>query len=154
MLQNWCRRSPRASASAKAERFRGDAATWVDAAARDLQNNRGASVIIAGETQPPEVHALVQHMNSALGNVGVTVRPQPGRVVGNQPESVRALVDEMKSGAVELLVILGGNPVYERAGRLDRRRALQKVKLHVHHSLHANETSRALSVAPAGGAFP
>ena len=38
--------------------------TWLDAAARDLQNNRGASVIIAGETQPPEVHALVQQMNS------------------------------------------------------------------------------------------
>ena len=39
---------------------------WVDAAARDLQNNRGASIVIAGETQPPEVHALVQHMNARL----------------------------------------------------------------------------------------
>ena len=141
MLQNWCKRSPRASASAKAERFRGDAATWVDAAARDLQKNRGASVIIAGETQPPEVHALVQHMNSALGNVGVTVRPQPGRVVGNQPESVRALVDEMKSGAVELLVILGGNPVYDFPADIDFAAALEKVKMRVHHTLHANETS-------------
>ena len=44
------------------------------------------------------------------------MRPQPGGVVGNQPESLRELVDEMKSGAVELLVILGGNPVYDFAG--------------------------------------
>src|SRR5436305_595607 len=31
---------------------------WVEAVVRDLNGNRGAGVIIAGETQPPEVHAL------------------------------------------------------------------------------------------------
>ncbi len=118
-----------------------EASTWLDAAARDLQANNGASIIIAGETQPPEVHALVQQMNSALGNSGVTVRARPHATVDNQVESLRELVDEMKSGAVEVLVILGGNPIYDSPVDLDFARALERVKMRVHHTLHANETS-------------
>ena len=86
---------------------------------------RGAGIVIAGETQPPEVHALVQQMNASFGNVGVNhyVRSPPA-IAGNQLESLRALVDEMKSGAVELLVILGGNPVYDSPVDLDFAAAL------------------------------
>src|SRR5207248_10378407 len=36
---------------------------WIDAVVDDLKTNRGASVVIAGETQPPEVHALVLQIN-------------------------------------------------------------------------------------------
>src|SRR6185312_11487224 len=41
---------------------------WADAVARDLRAHRGASVVIAGDAQPPEVHALAHAMNAALGN--------------------------------------------------------------------------------------
>ncbi len=119
-----------------------DSAKWLDAATRDLLMNRGASVLIAGETQPPEVHALVQAMNAALGNVGITVTPQSAAVITNQLESFRTLVDEMTSGAVEWLVILGGNPVFDSPADIDFAGALEKVKMRVHHTLHANETSR------------
>ncbi len=119
-----------------------EAAKWLDAATRDLLRNRGASVIVAGETQPPEVHALVQAMNSALGNIGNTVTLRSAAVVTNQLESFRTLVNEMASGAVEWLVILGGNPVYDSPADIDFAGALEKVKVRVHHTLHANETSR------------
>ena len=52
--------------------------------ASDLQQNAGASLVIAGEYQPPVVHALAHAMNAKLGNVGKTVfytdphRGQPG----------------------------------------------------------------------------
>ena len=49
------------------------AVKWVDAVARDLQAHRGASLVIAGESQTAEVHALVHAMNEALGNAGRTV---------------------------------------------------------------------------------
>ena len=42
-------------------------------AARDLQKHRGRSLVIAGDTQPPAVHALAHVMNQALGNAGATV---------------------------------------------------------------------------------
>src|SRR5512135_1609774 len=42
---------------------------WIAAVARDLQAHRGASVVIAGDGQPPAGHALAHAMNQALGNV-------------------------------------------------------------------------------------
>ena len=53
-------------------------------------------------------------MNGALGNVGATVvytqtvEAQPM----NQRAGLQKLVDDMNAGTVELLLILGGNPVY------------------------------------------
>ena len=46
---------------------------WIAAVAKDLQAHRGASLVIAGDGQPPAVHALAHAMNEALGNVGRTV---------------------------------------------------------------------------------
>ena len=53
--------------------------------ARDLQLHKGASLVIAGDHQPPIVHALAHVMNASLGNVGQdgvlygADRSQPGR---------------------------------------------------------------------------
>src|SRR5581483_10662185 len=44
----------------------------VAAIARDLLRHRGASLVIAGDTQPPVVHALAHAMNDALGNAVYT----------------------------------------------------------------------------------
>jgi MoCo/4Fe-4S cofactor protein with predicted Tat translocation signal len=48
-------------------------ASWVTAVVRDLQQHKGSSLVVAGEVQPPAVHALAHAMNQALGNVGATV---------------------------------------------------------------------------------
>src|SRR5688572_24410538 len=39
----------------------------------DLLANRGASLVVVGPTQPPEVHALGHRLNALLGNVGSTI---------------------------------------------------------------------------------
>ncbi|HEY3663288.1 MAG TPA: TAT-variant-translocated molybdopterin oxidoreductase [Chthoniobacterales bacterium] len=120
-----------------------EATTWVWAAAQDLRANAGASIVIAGETQPPEVHALVGQINASLGNINTTIRHCASVETNpvNQLQSLQQLVQEMKSGAVEVLLILGGNPVYDAPADLDFAGALQKVKLRLHHSLWPNETS-------------
>lgn len=117
---------------------------WVWAAAQDLRANTGASIVIAGETQPPEVHALVRQINDSLGNSGVTVVARPSAVAQpmNQTASLQQLITDMRSEAVELLVIIGGNPVYDAPVDLDFAGALVKVKTRVHHTLHPNETTR------------
>ena len=50
---------------------------YVEAIAQDLSAHRGTSLVVAGEAQPPAVHALAHAMNQALGNVGATVTYQP-----------------------------------------------------------------------------
>ena len=120
-----------------------EASQWLQAAAQDLRANPGASIVITGPTQPPEVHQLVAQINQSLANVGATVsysapvEVQPMK----QLESLRALADDLRRGAVDLLLILGGNPVYDAPADFDFAHALQKARLRVHHTLFANETS-------------
>src|SRR5437867_1774730 len=87
---------------------------WLDAVARDLEKNKRTSLVVAGEQQPAEVHALVHAINAALGNVGKTlyytepVEAHPA----NHLDSLHELCADMDAGKVETLLILGVNPVY------------------------------------------
>src|SRR5579871_5671632 len=117
----------------------------LSAAAMDLQSHQGASVVIAGDHQPSAVHALAHAINAKLGNVGKTVfysDPVDANPV-NQTESIKDLVADMNGGKVDLLVILGGNPVYDAPAELNFAEALKngKVPLRVHHGLYQNETA-------------
>lgn len=117
---------------------------WIDVMVHDLEENSGAGIVLAGETQPPIVHAIVDKINARLGNVGVTISPRPP--IEAQPvdqiESLRQFVDELNAGVVELLVILAGNPVFDAPVDFEIGSALEKAKLRVHHALYPNETSR------------
>src|ERR1044071_2678916 len=115
----------------------------IAAIARDLQKNRGASIVIAGEGQPPVVHAIAMAINQQLGNVGATVTitdPLEVQPV-NELESLRQLVTDMNSGAVHALVMLGGNPVYDAPANFNFAAALQKVAFRAHLSHYYDETS-------------
>jgi MoCo/4Fe-4S cofactor protein with predicted Tat translocation signal len=117
-------------------------AAWTRAVAEDLQQHRGSSLVIAGEEQPAYVHALAHAMNASLGNVGKTVyytdpletNPTDGM------ESLRDLASDMKAGKVGVLIILGGNPVYDAPIDFDFGPALLNVKLRIHSGLYYDET--------------
>ena len=116
---------------------------WIAAVAKDLQAHRGRSLVIAGESQPPAVHALAHAMNQALGNAGKTVvytQTAEAEPV-NQLESLRDLVADMNAANVDLLVIVGGNPVYTAPVDLAFADAMNKVQLRAHLSLYDDETS-------------
>ena len=91
---------------------------WVAAVADDLQASGGRSLVLAGDGQPPEVHLLApgasttawqlrqnRVLHRALGNRG-------GRI--SDRRRCADLAEAMDRGDVEMLVILGGNPVYMR----------------------------------------
>ncbi len=117
--------------------------SWLSALATDLQQNRGASIVIAGERQPPNVQALAHAMNQLLGNVGSTVHYTQSAEAQpvNQLEALRQLNDELKSSAIELLVIIGGNPAFTAPADFEFANNLSKARLRVHLSTEANETS-------------
>jgi molybdopterin-containing oxidoreductase family iron-sulfur binding subunit len=117
--------------------------SWVAALARDLQNHRGASLVIAGDQQPPVVHALAHALNDALGNVGKTVHYTETAEANpvNGVESLKELVADIQAGQVETLLILGVNPVYDAPADLQFAENLLKVKLRIHLSLYDDETA-------------
>jgi Fe-S-cluster-containing dehydrogenase component len=116
---------------------------WIEAAARDLSAHRGASLVIAGEHQPPIVHSLVHALNLALGNVGKTVLyTDPLEVEPvNETESLAQLVSDIRAGSVRLLLILSGNPVYNAPADLDFANQLLRVPQRVHLGLYNDETA-------------
>ncbi|MFN8454467.1 MAG: TAT-variant-translocated molybdopterin oxidoreductase [Anaerolineae bacterium] len=115
---------------------------WVSAIARDLQAHQGRSIVITGDHQPPLVHALAHAINEALGNVGQTITYlDPVTSPASQTDSLGQLAQAMAAGQVELLLILGGNPVYTAPADLNFAEALDKVKLRLHLGLYEDETS-------------
>jgi MoCo/4Fe-4S cofactor protein with predicted Tat translocation signal len=121
----------------------GDIYKWIGAIARDLQNNKGAALVIAGDQQPPIVHALAHVMNASLGSVGKTVfytDPIEANPV-DQVASLLDLVKDLDAGAVDLLMIVGGNPAFNAPVELGIRDRLMKARLRVHLDQYHNETS-------------
>ncbi len=124
---------------------------WVDAIAKDLKAHGGASIVIAGDAQPPIVHAIAHAINEKLGNVGKTVRftnpieagfgGEAGVSSQLQAHTIQELVNDINAGLVDTLVILGGNPVYNAPADLNFIEALKKVRLRVHLSHYQDETS-------------
>ena len=120
------------------------AKSFVQAIARDLLANRGASIVAADEYSSTAVQVLVHGINQALGNSGRTVFHSAPVEAGamDQVASMRQLVADMNAGRVELLLMLGGvNPVYTAPSDLGFAQALQKVPLRAHHGLFEDETS-------------
>jgi len=119
---------------------------FAEAVAKDLQKNRGTSLVVAGEQQSAEVHALAHAINGALGNAGATVyytEPVEANPV-NHADSLHGLAADIHKGKVDLLLILGGNPVYDAPrdwAFSEFEQKLKKVHTVVHLSSHYNETS-------------
>jgi len=116
---------------------------WLDAVVEDLQMHRGRSLVLVGEHQPPHVHALGHAINAILGNVGRTVRyvePVEAEPV-EQMESLRDLVEAMSRGEVNMLLIFGGNPVYDAPADLNFGQALENVLFTFKLGLELDETA-------------
>ena len=111
----------------------------------DQKAHQGSSVVIAGDHQPPIVHAFAHAMNAALGNVGKTVFYSDPVLVdtADHSESLKALVSDMRAGKVDLLIILGGNPVYNAPADFGFADALKNtnIPIRIHLGLHNDETA-------------
>ena len=112
---------------------------WVAAVAKDLLDHRGESIVIAGRTQSPAVHALVLALNVALGNLGKTLEMIPERQ--DSFATIAQLADGIKDRKVETLVILGGNPAYDAPADLDFAKLLPTVAKTIRVGTHFDETS-------------
>ncbi len=115
------------------------------AVARDLASAGRTAVVAVGDHLPAEVHALALAVNHHLGAIDHTVRvtrPVAASSV-NQRASIEDLAQAMDAGRVEVLVVLGGNPVYDAPGDLGFEASYRdKVPFRVHLGTHFDETAR------------
>jgi molybdopterin-containing oxidoreductase family iron-sulfur binding subunit len=120
-------------------------AKWIDAIAEDLLAKKGKCVVIPGEHQPAAVHHVAHAINEVLGNLGKTVTfVEPIHKLDLKPEQTQTiadLIEDMKGGKVQVLIILGGNPSYSIPGAMGFNEVMDKVKLRIHHGLFNDETS-------------
>ena len=116
---------------------------WVAAIAKDLNAHRGRSLVIAGEYQPAAVHQLARAINGALGNDGATVTYAPAveAMPADRHASLAELATAMDAGQVEVLVILGGNPVFSAPADVKFAERLTKVGLITYYGTHVDETA-------------
>ncbi len=120
-----------------------EARRWLQPLARDLKDNSGKCIVLAGDGQPAQVHALVHAINQTLKNVGETVlysEPIEAKPV-DHGRQIAELVEEMAAKRVEMLVILGCNPVFTAPVELEFAEQLKKVPLRIHLGQYQDETA-------------
>ncbi|NNE98031.1 MAG: TAT-variant-translocated molybdopterin oxidoreductase [Pyrinomonadaceae bacterium] len=120
-------------------------AKWIEEMAKDLKANDGKSLVVAGNNQPPIVHALAHAMNDALGASGETVvyvEPFGPNAETLQKDQLAELIKDIDAGTVKMLVVMGANPVYNTPVDLklnaDR---MAKIETTVHVGEHFDETA-------------
>jgi len=113
--------------------------------AAELIEHRGRGLLLAGPRQPPAVHALLAVLNHALGHVGTTLEwvDCGDDARATHVAAIEALARELSAGAVDTLLILGGNPAYDAPADLEFARALTAVPTSIHLGVHDDETSAA-----------
>ena len=108
-----------------------------------MKQHPGATLVIAGDQQPPIVHALAHAINERLGNFDKTVTfTQPLEVSpSNQWDSIGQLAADIRAGSVTTLLIMGSNPVYDAPADLGFKEILPKVAFTARFGLYEDETS-------------
>ncbi|HEX3996207.1 MAG TPA: 4Fe-4S dicluster domain-containing protein [Acetobacteraceae bacterium] len=118
-----------------------DAPSWVATAVADLRSAGPHALVHAGPHLPADVHALVHQVNERLGGRGTTfdlISPVAYRP-DDETAGMTSLLDAMRSGQIDTLLILDSNPAYTVPGF---REALRRVKFSLCTADTPNETAR------------
>ena len=112
--------------------------------ARDLREAGANGVVMAGDSQPPAVHALAMAINQQLGALGTTVMLlDTGQEEARpQDEALADLTASMRAGEIDTLFMLGTNPVYDAPAETGFADALANVQETVHLGRLRNETAQ------------
>jgi molybdopterin-containing oxidoreductase family iron-sulfur binding subunit len=106
---------------------------WVVEVARDLKAANGRCVVVAGRRQPPDVHALVRHLNNLLGSQVRYTR------ASNREGNLFDLMSH--PGHVKTLIILDANPVLDAPADLRLESLMRSAETRIHMGLYYDETA-------------
>jgi Fe-S-cluster-containing dehydrogenase component/anaerobic selenocysteine-containing dehydrogenase len=115
---------------------------WIERAARDLGAARGRAIVVVGDRQPPEVHALGHALNDAIGAYGRTAELTRSALIDPLGDGLPELVEALTAGAVKTLVIAEVNALYAAPGALRLGELIARVPEVVYAGFAHDETSR------------
>jgi Fe-S-cluster-containing dehydrogenase component len=121
----------------------GEAAKFVTALAKDMQANPGQAVVVVGESQPAELHALAYAINAQLGakvqSVSMVAGAAPRQTQAQQYQALAAALN----GGVDTLVVFDVNLVHGAPGSLKIADGIKKAKTTIFAGLLEDETGLA-----------
>lgn len=131
------------SAKALADTASDSLKAWLQPALKDLQNNKGNAVVLAGSRYGAEVHALVASINNALGAYDTTLgllQSAGETEQGTLPELVSAL----NAGTVKTVISLTpSNLLFDAPEAAALVKTIEEKKVNLIHLGHlADETGR------------
>ncbi|MHB0971669.1 MAG: TAT-variant-translocated molybdopterin oxidoreductase [Thermoanaerobaculia bacterium] len=114
----------------------------LDAIAAKLRSARGTSLVVCG-SQDVATQRLANWINETLGNYGRTLELAPSSMQRRGDDAaVAKLVEEIRGGQIDALVIAGVNPVYDLPGGAELAAALDKLPLVVSFAEREDETAK------------
>ncbi|MBI2608917.1 MAG: 4Fe-4S dicluster domain-containing protein [Deltaproteobacteria bacterium] len=121
---------------------------FIKTVAEDLASNKKKSLVVVGDQESEELHIVGNFLNFILGNYGETIsRKIQSPSFFNGIKSMTPLIEELEKEKVDVLITLGGNPVYHLGEKF--REALSKVKESIRVSLYEDETAHSSTyIAP------
>ncbi len=114
---------------------------WATVVAADLRRAGNRAVVVVGEEQPPVVHAIAHAINVQLGAVGTTVEYTDPVAQPSDPQDLATLVNDLRAGSVELLVIIDSNPAFTAPADLGFAEAMRLAKQVVVLNPYEDETA-------------
>lgn len=109
--------------------------------AKELWNNKGKSLVVSGSNDA-NVQLVVNAINSLLGNYGSTINIDThSNLRQGNDEKVAALVTEMNTGSVDVLIIHNVNPAYTYFDAASFTAGLKKVPTVISFALSVDETA-------------
>ena len=112
----------------------------LDTAVKELQANRGASLVVAGSNDPA-VQTLVAAINQSLGNVGTTIDlTNPSYVRQGDDARMTQFVSDLNSGAISAVFFYNANPVYNHPKGEQIKAGIAKAALSVSLNDRLDET--------------
>jgi molybdopterin-containing oxidoreductase family iron-sulfur binding subunit len=123
---------------------------------KDLSQNKGKSIVHAGNGLPEQVHIAVNVLNEILGNSALYNKEQSSveYVETSKKEEWEALINKMNAGNVGVVIHFDSNPVYHLAPDFGYAEALKKAGSVVTLAEMQNESSAVSNyVLPINHAF-
>ena len=114
------------------------------ALADDLAGHRGAGAVVAGDRQPPIVHALARWIDHACGNdAGPVSFTAPALLEPLGGASLADLAAACRAKSAAAVIVVDANPVYTAPPALGLAEALAAVPFSLYAGLHPNQTGAA-----------